>query len=290
MPVTELICPNCGNQMRANALSKAGVTGSPCRECKERILVETDDDGDIINIALDDGFDDELGDEFSGGLADDEDDGAEEESEYGAVRSRGVAGYFDTGLLKSVLLPAMLLVALVGVAWIASSVYTTRPQLAIVRTPTDLPATTPETRPEQSVEPTATPRVAAASVETPARRPVSPREIALSGLDGVRFAQNQAVLPPESLPAFAEVLTRIKAAPPGSLFEIGGHTDNEGSEAYNRQLSLRRAEAVKEYLVKQGVPAARLQVKGYGAARPVVSNESDLGKEQNRRIAFTQLK
>ncbi|MDH5299513.1 MAG: OmpA family protein [Desulfobulbaceae bacterium] len=66
---------------------------------------------------------------------------------------------------------------------------------------------------------------------------------------------------------------------------LEGHTDNIGSDSYNLDLSSRRAESVKAYLVGQlGVDADRLQAKGYGAAKPVAPNDTEEGRQQNRRV------
>ncbi|MDV3307410.1 MAG: OmpA family protein [Cyclobacteriaceae bacterium] len=68
--------------------------------------------------------------------------------------------------------------------------------------------------------------------------------------------------------------------------EIGGHTDNVGSDPYNRQLSERRAQAVFAYLSNNGVDPARLKTKGYGPDRPVGDNATEEGRQLNRRIEF----
>lgn len=65
---------------------------------------------------------------------------------------------------------------------------------------------------------------------------------------------------------------------------IEGHTDNVGSEEYNRELSRRRAESVRSYLVMQGVEARRLTATGLGQSRPLASNDSEGGRQQNRRV------
>lgn len=64
--------------------------------------------------------------------------------------------------------------------------------------------------------------------------------------------------------------------------EVGGHTDSKGSEQYNQQLSMRRAEAVKNALVQQGVDPQRIRTFGYGESRPISSNDS-----ANRRVEIT---
>ncbi len=69
--------------------------------------------------------------------------------------------------------------------------------------------------------------------------------------------------------------------------EIGGHTDNVGSKTYNLNLSDKRAKAVYDYLVGQGIPASRMSSKGYGDAKPIADNASEQGRAQNRRTEFT---
>ncbi len=82
-------------------------------------------------------------------------------------------------------------------------------------------------------------------------------------------------------------LERMMAENPRLKVEIAGHTDNIGSAAYNLQLSQRRAEAVKDYLVKKGIDPRRIIAKGYGKARPLASNDDEQeGRELNRRVEF----
>ncbi len=73
---------------------------------------------------------------------------------------------------------------------------------------------------------------------------------------------------------------------PSMRVEIAGHTDSHGSEEYNRDLSQRRAEAVKSHLVDKGISADNLRATGYGESEPVASNDNDFGREQNRRVEF----
>lgn len=68
--------------------------------------------------------------------------------------------------------------------------------------------------------------------------------------------------------------------------EISGHTDNVGSESLNSKLSQDRAQAVVNYLVGKGIPKARLVAKGYGSTKPIASNNSSSGRQQNRRTEF----
>ncbi len=73
---------------------------------------------------------------------------------------------------------------------------------------------------------------------------------------------------------------------PTTAIEIAGHTDSDGEDVANQALSEKRAQAVVDYLVKAGLPAARFTAVGYGSTQPVADNELDEGKAQNRRIEF----
>jgi outer membrane protein OmpA-like peptidoglycan-associated protein len=73
---------------------------------------------------------------------------------------------------------------------------------------------------------------------------------------------------------------------PNTNIEIQGHTDSRGTEEYNMGLSLRRANAVKDYLISQGIDPARMTVKGYGETAPAYSNDTPEGMAQNRRVEF----
>jgi outer membrane protein OmpA-like peptidoglycan-associated protein len=106
-------------------------------------------------------------------------------------------------------------------------------------------------------------------------------------LHGVYFDTGSA----ELLPVSAEALRRAAAllkANPSWLVTVEGHTDNIGGADANLDLSNRRAAAVREALVKSGVPAARLGVKGYGLARPVESNDNLEGRAHNRRVELSR--
>jgi outer membrane protein OmpA-like peptidoglycan-associated protein len=71
--------------------------------------------------------------------------------------------------------------------------------------------------------------------------------------------------------------------------EIGGHTDNEGSDAHNLTLSQNRAKSVYDYLITNGIESKRLIYKGYGKTMPVASNETPEGRAKNRRTEFKVL-
>ncbi len=88
-------------------------------------------------------------------------------------------------------------------------------------------------------------------------------------------------------PAFRPTLDKVAAILqryPRTTIEITGHTDSIGSEAYNKRLSKRRANAVKRYLVSQGVEARRIRTFGAGESEPRASNATEAGRQLNRRV------
>jgi outer membrane protein OmpA-like peptidoglycan-associated protein len=72
--------------------------------------------------------------------------------------------------------------------------------------------------------------------------------------------------------------------------ELSGHTDNTGSAKLNIELSQKRSDRIKEYLVEKGINSKRLESKGYGGARPIASNKSEVTRKLNRRVEFTIIK
>jgi len=76
---------------------------------------------------------------------------------------------------------------------------------------------------------------------------------------------------------------------PSTVIEIGGHTDDVGSDQTNLILSENRAKAVVDYLATQGISQDRLSAKGYGESVPKASNDSEIGRAQNRRTEFKVL-
>ena len=90
---------------------------------------------------------------------------------------------------------------------------------------------------------------------------------------------------------FATGRSELKGGTPGNLNKLAtflnqypGHTDSVGSEDSNCGLSQRRADSVKSYLVSQSVASSRLAASGLGEVSPVASNDSDTGRQQNRRV------
>lgn len=108
-------------------------------------------------------------------------------------------------------------------------------------------------------------------------------------LNNIFFDYNTIQLKQESSAELDRLIGVIKETP-GSRVEIDGYTDDQGSDSYNQELSLRRAQAVVDYLVTNGVERSRLVPRGYGKAKPVASNDTDEGRAQNRRVEFRFLK
>jgi len=101
---------------------------------------------------------------------------------------------------------------------------------------------------------------------------------------GIYFDFASDKLRPESAPVLAEIAAALKDNP-GWKLHVNGHTDNIGGDAYNLDLSNRRAAAVKQALVTQyHIDAARLDPKGYGATQPKESNDTLQGRARNRRV------
>ncbi|WP_171133122.1 MULTISPECIES: OmpA family protein [unclassified Ruegeria] len=110
----------------------------------------------------------------------------------------------------------------------------------------------------------------------------------LSRTGNIYFNSGSARLSDASIPLLTN-LHDIVSRCPDLTIEIGGHTDSDGSDAANRALSERRAQAVNTYLVNQGIAPERLVTVGYGESRPVVSNDTVEGKRRNRRIEFVPI-
>lgn len=105
-------------------------------------------------------------------------------------------------------------------------------------------------------------------------------------LDKVYFKTNKAIILPQSFELLNNVADVIKNHTEIEKIRIEGHTDDRGSDGYNKKLSQRRAKSVMAYLVKRGVKKSRLVSEGYGEAKPIKSNESDEGRSANRRVDF----
>ncbi len=104
-------------------------------------------------------------------------------------------------------------------------------------------------------------------------------------LNNIFYDFNKATLRPES-EAELDRLYKLLNENPSLKIEISGHTDNVGSASYNQKLSESRAKSVVNYLFDKGVDKSRLTFKGYGFNRPIAKNDSEEGRQQNRRTEF----
>ncbi len=102
-------------------------------------------------------------------------------------------------------------------------------------------------------------------------------------LEGVNFDNDSSNLRPESLTILDKAVETLKAWGDVKV-EVAGHTDSVSSDAYNLDLSQRRAETVRAYLIDKGVAADRLSAKGYGESQPVADNKTEEGRFKNRRV------
>jgi len=101
-------------------------------------------------------------------------------------------------------------------------------------------------------------------------------------LQGVHFDFDKATLRPESI-KILDAAVRTMGEHGTLLVEVAGHTDSVGAESYNQDLSERRARVVYDYLVDKGIDADRMTWKGYGENSPIATNETDEGRQRNRR-------
>jgi OOP family OmpA-OmpF porin len=136
----------------------------------------------------------------------------------------------------------------------------------------DPPAPPPEPKPEPPPPP------------KPKRVEVTADKIVIR--EKIQFDLNKATIKPESHGLLDEIVGVFKENPHIKKVSIEGHTDNQGADAYNQKLSDQRAKSVLEYLSSKGIEAKRLTAKGFGETKPIATNDTEDGKEQNRRVEF----
>jgi len=117
-----------------------------------------------------------------------------------------------------------------------------------------------------------------------------PKAIVVAGevkiLERIEFDTNKATLRPQSnevLKAVADILEQHSEI---ERIQVQGHTDNRGAKGHNKTLSEKRAASVKKWLIDAGIKASRLESKGFGQEEPIDSNETDEGRQNNRRVQF----
>lgn len=106
----------------------------------------------------------------------------------------------------------------------------------------------------------------------------------------INFELNSARIMPESYRILDEFGKALNGDLSRASLQVEGHTDSQGSNQHNMDLSQQRADAVVTYLSnKHGIPGRRLQVKSFGEDKPIASNSSDSGRAKNRRVEFARL-
>ncbi|MDT8409589.1 MAG: OmpA family protein [Wenzhouxiangellaceae bacterium] len=130
-------------------------------------------------------------------------------------------------------------------------------------------------------------RPAAPRPAPPAPAPV--REVVAEFDSAVTFAFDSARIRPEAEDELDRAAKILSVRDEIILIEVAGHTDDIGPDSYNQQLSVRRAQAVADYLAAKGISRDRMEVRGYGEARPRVANTSPENRARNRRVVLTVL-
>jgi outer membrane protein OmpA-like peptidoglycan-associated protein len=105
----------------------------------------------------------------------------------------------------------------------------------------------------------------------------------------ILFDTGKATLKTESVSVFVDIIKILNEYPTAN-FTVEGHTDSVGSESLNQQLSEKRANSVRDFLIKEGIDANRLTAVGYGEAKPIASNNTRDGRAQNRRVEINLVK
>jgi outer membrane protein OmpA-like peptidoglycan-associated protein len=111
------------------------------------------------------------------------------------------------------------------------------------------------------------------------------QDVIAKAYDNLTFVTNSATINPSSNPFLKEMADYLKANPTFTI-KITGHTDNVGNDAYNLDLSKRRADSVKDALVNQGVGEIAITTDGKGETEPIADNNTAQGRSMNRRVVF----
>lgn len=131
------------------------------------------------------------------------------------------------------------------------------------------------------------PPVAAAPPPAPAAAEIAaiePRKEPINIAEKAGFDFNKAVLRAEDKQRLDAAVAKLKTMPEDATIQVTGYTDSIGSEKYNQELSMRRAQAAQEYLVANGVDQKRIVLSGMGESNPIASNDTAEGRAMNRRV------
>jgi len=134
--------------------------------------------------------------------------------------------------------------------------------------------------PDENAELVATAESKAKAARAKAAKGCKPEIIKL---DGVRFHNDSAKITPAAAAILDKAVNTLKRRSDIKV-EVAAHTDSSASDAYNIDLSNRRAASVKDYLASHGIDKTRLTSKGYGESSPIASNATKAGRAQNRRV------
>jgi OmpA-OmpF porin, OOP family len=143
--------------------------------------------------------------------------------------------------------------------------------------PAPAPAAAPAPAPAPAAAPAAAPRPA------PAAAPAAPAAEKVTFAADAFFDTDKSVLKPEGKAKLDDLVSKIAGINLEVIIAVG-HTDSDGSDAYNQKLSVRRSEAVKAYLLSKGVEKNRVYTEGKGEKQPVADNKTKDGKAKNRRV------
>jgi outer membrane protein OmpA-like peptidoglycan-associated protein len=189
----------------------------------------------------------------------------------------------------------VLLVIGVGlIYYVGHFLFPERPNLISAPAPSAAPpaiATVTEVRGalRPSIPPQATDSSKAVLTEGRLPRFVTTEKGQFIATDPILFNSGASILREASMPKLDKIAQLLRGKPDIGL-EIVGYTDNLGIEAVNRRVSAERAAAVMDYLVSQGIDRSRLRCMGAGSLDPIDSNDTQLGRQANRRIEFRVIK
>ncbi len=144
-------------------------------------------------------------------------------------------------------------------------------------------APAPAPAPAPAAAPAPAPAAAPAPAPAPAAPPPPPAATKVTYAADAFFDFNKSVLKPEGKAKLDDLAGKVKGINLEVIIAVG-HTDSVGSDAYNQKLSVKRAEAVKAYLVSKGIEKNRVYTEGKGEKQPVADNKTKEGQAKNRRV------